>query len=83
LEKRTQISNDINAMLAKELLYGRVHIIKFIKKNTGSIFGLKKDTRFANYARSQVIAEQNLSELKTIGLANHPKNEQNLVSTNT
>ena len=51
-------------------------------KNTGSIFGLKKATRFANYARYPVIAEQNLSELKTIGLIDRPKNEQSLVSTN-
>lgn len=37
-------------------------------KNTGSIFGSKKDIQSADYAIYQAIAEQNLNALKTIGL---------------
>ncbi len=51
-------------------------------KNTGSISGLKKDTQFANCAIYQATAKQSLSALKTIGLIDCPKNEQDLINAN-
>lgn len=79
--KQVIIVNDLNVAFAKKLLYGKDHITKRTKKNIGSIFGLKKLIRFANYVNCQGIAKQNWNELKTIGLIDFQKNEQTFTST--
>jgi len=48
LVKLAKNASVLNVLSVKKHLYGKGHIIKSIKKNTGSIFGLKKVTQLGN-----------------------------------
>jgi len=72
MEKQKKTNNDLNALYVKKLISGENVILNSSMNKPGLDYGSKRAIQYGNYTRFQAIANQNLNELKIIGLKNHP-----------